>query len=180
MLETINLIKDEAVKQFTIDSLNNAPFYFWVAKASSSGKYHPQCTNKEGGLLIHVKRTAFMANRLCSGFQIEGIDRDKILSAAILHDIAKVPGTKVCKEYGMDCTSEDFENHPINASKYLVHSEHTAEIVEMIRHHMGPWTPESIKKPLGKYTKGQLIVYLADYMATTKEIDTSVDGYGTQ
>ena len=107
-------IKDVSIKEFTRNTLLNVPDYFFIAQASSTGKYHPACTCCEGGLLIHVKRAFYIANRLCEGWGIFNLERDIVLSAILLHDIAKTPHNDPKYTYA------DFENHPINASKYFV------------------------------------------------------------
>jgi 23S rRNA maturation-related 3'-5' exoribonuclease YhaM len=184
----INLIQDKNIKEFTINTLENAPDYFYRAMASSTGKYHPQCTCKVGGLITHVKRATYLANRLCDGYGIKNIDRDIILSAIILHDIAKVPSPKEDPKI----TYADYENHPINAEKYfidipksdVIKKEYNIEaykpeygiIRDCIRYHMGLWTPQSIKKDLKEYTLLELIVYTADYIAATKDLITPKDG----
>jgi 23S rRNA maturation-related 3'-5' exoribonuclease YhaM len=181
----INLINDVSIKEFTKATLNNAPDYFFKAMASSTGKYHPACTYKEGGLIIHVKRAVYIANRLSSGYGILEIDRDRILSAIILHDIAKFPNPKQDPKY----TFADYENHPLNAEKYFAKmneeknelndgtfaEENVAKIRSCIRHHMGLWTPASIRKPIKEYSLLELIVYTADYMAATKDLITPLD-----
>jgi len=122
-------------------------------------------------LVIHVKRAVYITNRLCGGWGIEGEDRDIVIAATILHDIAKVgqgSGPYI-----------DYINHPLNAEKYLIQnllSEETyTKINNCIRHHMGLWTPDGIKKPIKDYTLLELMVYSADYMATTKDLITPED-----
>ena len=180
----LNLIKDEVIRNWTKVTLELVPEYFWVAQASSSGKWHPECTNKKGGLITHVKRVVYLANRLCEGWGIFDYERDIVISACILHDIAKVPGTKVMHLYGMNVTSEDFYNHPLNATNYFAKNcelnaepnETTINIIQKcVAYHMGRWTPESIKKPIVNYSLMELVVYTCDYMATTKELITPVD-----
>lgn len=181
----LNLIRNQNIRAFTEATLKNAPDYFWIAQASSSGKYHPECTNKEGGLVVHVKRAVYMANRLCEGWGIFNLDRDIVLSSTILHDIAKVPGTNVAAKYNMNWVTEaDFVNHPINASKYWFGLKETvdlgidtlAKISNCVQYHMGRWTPDSIKKEIKDYSLLELCVYTADYIATTKDLITPVDG----
>jgi len=166
----IDLIKNEKIKQFTINTLNNAPDYFFEAPASSTGKYHPECTCKKGGLIVHVKRAVFIANRLCEGWAIFDIERDIVLSATILHDIAKTG-----KGQG---SFDDYNNHPINANKYftLLEDENIkGSIRECVKHHMGRWTPDSVKKEIKKYSLMELLVYTADYIAATKTLTTPKD-----
>jgi len=176
----INLIVDAKIKEFTKQTLNNSPDYFFTAQASSTGKYHPACTCKVGGLIVHVKRAVYVANRLCEGWGIFNLDRDIVLSATILHDIAKT---------GQGQGSyADYENHPLNANKYFFgckeeedigNSGLNAEVIKKINscicNHMGRWTPVSIKKEIKDYTLLELAVYSADYMAATKDLITPKD-----
>lgn len=173
-IELINYIE---IKEWTKATLANAPDYFFIAQASSTGKYHPQCTNQKSGLIVHVQRAVYIANRLCTGYGVSGLERDIVLSAMILHDIAKTPNND--PKY----TFADFENHPINAEKYWFGTRETialgidilAKITNCIKYHMGLWTPASIKKPIKDYTLLELIVYTSDYMASTKDLITPVD-----
>jgi len=171
----IELIKDEKIREFTKQTLNNSPDYFFIAQASSTGKYHPLCTCKKGGLITHVKRAVYIVNRLCEGWGIFGLDRDIVLSATILHDIAKTPSNDPKYTYA------DFENHPINAHNYfsgieMIEDEKLQKINNCICYHMGRWTPQSIKKEIKDYTLQELIVYTADYIAATKDLVTPKDG----
>jgi len=169
----INLIQNKEIKDFTKKTLQNASDYFFIAMASSTGKYHPQCTCKKGGLIIHVKRVVYIVNRLCEGWGIFNLDRDIVLAATILHDIAKTPSNDPKYTYA------DFENHPINAclcyAKEILSIELIQKIDNCIRYHMGRWTPASIKKEIKDYTLLELVVYTADYIAATKDLITPVD-----
>jgi 23S rRNA maturation-related 3'-5' exoribonuclease YhaM len=176
----VNLISTSIIKEWVLASLDNVPDYFFRGMASSTGKYHPQCTCKKHGLLIHVKRTIYLANRLCTGWGFDTLTKDIVLAAVILHDIAKVPSPKEDPKI----TYADYENHPINAEKYFaLNTELNTEpnqttiklITEAIRHHMGLWTPTSIKKSIINYSLVELAVYTADYMSATKDLVTPVD-----
>lgn len=180
----IDLIKEPLIKEWTKETLEKVPMYFWKAQASSSGKYHPICTVKEGGLIVHVKRVVYLANHICEGWGIFGIDRDIVLSACILHDIAKVPTPKLAHLYEMNTTGKDYEDHPINAEKYFDNDcelnkepeQMTVKIIyDCIRYHMGRWTPESIKKEIVDYSLAELVVYTADYLASRKDLITPKD-----
>jgi HD superfamily phosphohydrolase YqeK len=181
LLPEINLINTIYIKEWTIKTLENTPDYFFKAPASSTGKFHPQCTCKEGGLIIHVKRAVYIANRLCSGWGIKDLDRDIVISATILHDIAKVGNPAVAKT-----TYEDYENHPINGAELINSTLTLAEnsppfneivrnIMDCVKYHMGLWTPEKVRKEIKDYTLLELVVYTADYIATTKDLITPKD-----
>lgn len=180
----INLIKNKLIKEWTINTLENVPMYFWVAQASSSGKYHPECTIKKGGLITHVKRAVYIANHLCEGWGIFEYERDIVLSATILHDIAKTPNPHVAHLYGMITTDEDFINHPLNAEKYFDESSdlykepdmNTIRLInECVKYHMGRWTPDSIKKDMSEYSLVELAVYTSDYLSSRKDLTTPKD-----
>ena len=171
LVEELNLIQSPEIKEWTAKTLQNAPDYFFIAQASSTGKYHPECTLGEGGLIIHVSRAVYIANRLCGGWGITGIDKDIVISATILHDIAKV---------GRGSGSyADYENHPLNAEKYFLNTTLSSEIKnkinDCIKNHMGLWSPKSTIKPLKDYSLLELIVYTSDYIATTKDLVTPED-----
>lgn len=170
LINEINLINDNNIRAYVRATLNNSPDYFFVAPASSTGKHHPECVNGSRGLLVHVQRAVFIANRLCQAFDITGRQRDVIIASTILHDIAKVPN--------LQGNYEDYVNHPINALKYLPASgdkDLTREISNCVQYHMGLWTPEKIKKPMNKYTLSEVIVYLSDFISATKGVGTPVD-----
>lgn len=179
----INLIENLDIRKWTKDTLENVSEYFWVAQASSSGRWHPECTNKKGGLIVHTKRVVYLANRICDCWDLTGLDKDIVISASILHDIAKVPNTKVMHSYGMTVTDEDFTNHPLNAEKYFSNGKREymsnnviySMILNAVKFHMGRWTPEAIKKPLLEYSLIELAVTTCDFMATTKTLVTPVD-----
>ena len=176
--DELELIKDDELRIWTLETLNKAPDYFWVAQSSSSGRFHPKCTIKEGGLITNIKRAVFIANHLCMRQGLKGLERDIVISATILHDIAKVPGVSVMKKYNMTVTKEDFTNHPINAKNYLSNKNVQKKmkiVYQCIKHPMGLWSPEKTKKPIKEYSLLELAVYTADYLSSRKDIDTTVD-----
>jgi len=177
----INLIKSETIKDYVIKTLKETPEIFWKIPASSTGKYHPECTNKEGGLIIHVKRVVYICDRLSFGWNITDLNRDMVIASSILHDIAKCG-----KDSGI---YENYVNHPITAANMFkktvnfnsqditpINKTIIIRIANCINYHMGLWTPKSIVKPLSQYTSLELLVYTSDYMASTKTLVTPVDG----
>jgi len=178
--EELNLIQNKRIREWTEATLNKVHYYFFIASSSSSGKYHPKCTVKEGGLITHVKRAVYLANHICVGWGIFDLDRDIVISATILHDIAKTPNKKVAHLYSMITTEEDFVNHPINAKKYFdtkikLNKKIVNAINKCIQYHMGRWTPDSIKKEIKEYSLIELAVYTADYLSSRKDLITPED-----
>jgi len=163
-------INDLDIQDWTQSSLLKAPDYFWTAPASSTGKYHPACANVKGGLVVHVKRVVWLATKTCLGWGICAHERDVVLSACLLHDIAKAPS------YGG--SFHDYENHPINARKLFAEekSKFVEEIDLCVRYHMGKWTPRSIAKPMEDFSLLELAVYTSDFLATQKDLATPRDG----
>lgn len=51
----LSKIKDENIKKSTEYILNLLPDYFYTMPASTSGKYHPEFSLGEKGLVRHVK-----------------------------------------------------------------------------------------------------------------------------
>ena len=61
----ITLIKNEDYQGFIKHYLDYyVPKYFWEIGASSSGKYHPQFSQGEGGLVRHTKAVVMFAEEL--------------------------------------------------------------------------------------------------------------------
>ena len=164
----VALINDPDVQDWTVRTLKKVPEYFWYAPTSMTGKYHPACSNGKGGLIIHVKRVVYLANKICHAWGIFAQNRDVVLAACILHDIAKpAPGTPYIEH----------ENHPINARRYFQTDKqpYVQEIDDCIRNHMGRFSPRSILKPMEEYSLQELAVYTADYLSSVKDLVTPRD-----
>ena len=175
--QDINKIVKSDIQSFVKKVLYSFPEYFWTQPASSTGKYHPSCTIREGGLLVHTKRVIWFGEQLIRAHRLERrLDADLLMAAFILHD-----GQKGGKGYG---NYDDYTNHPILVrdryigSEYNIKGENPEEsetIFEIVKHHMGPWTPPSVKKPMSAYSELELIMYHADYLAAQKDLATPVD-----
>ena len=61
----LELIVDEELRMVVkAYLLERVPDYFWTDGASSSGKYHPQFAQGEGGLVRHTKAVVMFAEEL--------------------------------------------------------------------------------------------------------------------
>jgi len=99
----LELIQSEGIRNFVKTALAAAPPEFWIAPASSSGKYHPPEDNMEGGLVIHSRKAVRVAIALCRFFGIEdGLMKDMVIAppfcmisrkAAILGITTCIPST---------------------------------------------------------------------------------------
>ena len=109
----INLIVNEdlrmAVKCYMDDAV---PEYFWTDGASSSGKYHPQFSQGEGGLVRHTKAVVMFAEellRMSSFMYMKDRWKDYVIAACILHDTFKYGFTD-------EPNKDEYRNHAKNAA----------------------------------------------------------------
>jgi HD superfamily phosphohydrolase YqeK len=178
-LEMIKKEDHRKLAEFIIEKI--APNKLFAIRPSSTGKYHPRCTMRPGGLVIHIKRLVFFALPMAEAQEYSSDIKDMIIVAAIAHDMCKSDtypprGTKVKYTY---------EDHPIEAVDLLKdHEDRLIKYVDlanlklvyrMILYHMGRWTPESVKKLLSDYTQPEMLFYMADYLSAQKQIVTVVD-----
>ena len=179
--KTLALIKNNETREWVKKVLDILPESFWVQPTSSTGKYHPVCVNGISGLLIHTKRVVWFAIKLMNAYDTQGpsfFDRDNIIAACILHDGVK--GGKGVSNF------EAYENHPLFVERLYRErfpeetlTQWQEEIFELIKHHMGPWSPKTTKQDLDEYAIKELIVYLSDFLASRKDIKTNVDSFGS-
>jgi hypothetical protein len=179
--DDIAKINSKEIAEFVKAVLVTFPEYFWTQPASTTGRYHPVCTLRESGLLVHTKRVIFFGEKLSRAHispYYRGDKSDILMAACILHDGQK--GGKGLSTY------DDYENHPLLVSKRFVKMKSSADmeytdwmgkIFDCIAYHMGPWTPELTRKPMSEYTELEIITYHADYLATQKDLQTPVDNF---
>ncbi len=157
--------------------INLIPDYFFEVAASSTGKYHPEFSLNEGGLLRHTKAAVRIALELlndpCIGDKYTDNEKDLMLIALTMHDSMKLGDPK--EEY----TRFD---HPLLASKLIkenkdklsMSNEEIDLICSVIESHMGPWNihpytkEEVLPIPKDKY---QNFVHMCDYLASRRFLD---------
>jgi hypothetical protein len=173
----IAMIKNSVIQELVrrvLDRIALSNPYFFKAAASSSGKYHPPCCNVRGGLARHVKRAVMLGVHFSRAWGFTSRQKDVVVAALILHDIWK----------------NDMRNHAIRAGQEVIDAISADQgcfcqgamgdlykIMSCIRHHMGLWTQERIKKPMADYTPEELAVYFADYLSSRPEIRTGLDRF---
>jgi len=166
ILETIST---EELHNFVKKVLGECPDFLESIPASASGKYHPPEASEPGGLVWHIIRTCQFANIFFKAYKWDekSIKADIVLCSLLLHDIGKKP--KYDKYW-------DYVDHPITASKFISKFKNMlpeklfSVVNSCILHHMGPWTPKRILKPIEQYTQLELLVYQSDYLASQKHI----------
>ena len=167
----LELIVDEdlrmAVKCYFDEKV---PKYFWEIGASSTGKFHPQFSQGEGGLVRHVKAVVMFAEellRMSSYAYMPDAYKDYVIAACLIHD---------CAKYGMsdEMDKSAYKEHAPNGAKmfdqfmvdsYGVHAPE--KLLDAVRTHMGQWS-EKEDKP---FTPIDRCVHMADYMASRSFID---------
>ena len=171
----LSYIKDNNIKESLITILDLLPSYFYEVPASSTGKYHPEFSLGNGGLVRHTKAAVRMAIELFNDSSLNNFtehEKDLIIFALTIHDGLKSGKTK--SEY----TQFD---HPILISNFLKENEDKLKlskkdlelICSCVETHMGPWTKdyngnEVLTAPRSKY---QRFVHMCDYLASRKFLD---------
>lgn len=170
----INYIKDSDRRGDLKTLIGLLPDYFFEIPAASTGKYHPDFAQGEGGLVRHTKvavRIAYeLLNNQTVGAKFSDKDRDLILMALTLHDGVKS---------GMEHSKYTKFDHPLLVSKLIMENkdklsleiDDLRKMCAMIESHMGEWTYDSYqqKEVLPKpRTAEQRFVHMCDFLASRK------------
>ena len=181
--EILNSFENEDIKAFAEKVIGAAPKYFYEVPASSSFKYHPAyaCTVPLG-LAKHtvalLKFLNHMFNVETIGSQFNSRKRDLLRVAGIAHDMWKFGSQE---EYEQNKATKF--THPLIAAKNVykidgVSQEEKKYCCMAIVSHMGQWNTdkrhpdEILPKP---ETNAQIILHLADYLASRKDIEVKFD-----
>ena len=163
----ILLIQDEELRDFVRFYFDEyVGKWFWKSGASSSGKFHPQFTHGEGGLVRHTRAVAMVCEellRINTYAYMRDDFKDYARVACLLHDTCK---------YG----EEDEENKScyhlhgslaaskINQAWFEFFGGNAPELLLMaVRSHMGQWVEERNDRP---FTNIDRLVHLSDYIAS--------------
>ena len=141
--------------------------WFWKSGASSSGKYHPQFTKGEGGLVRHTKAVAWVCEellRMSSYAYMRAEYKDYARVACLLHDTRK---------YGSGDTEDKdcYKEHGRLAAdavaaawlSFFDQGEAPELLLMAIRSHMGQWVEDRDDRP---FTNIDRLVHMADYIAS--------------
>ena len=165
-------IEDDNIREFTKSALDKAPAYFWLVPSSSTGKYHPAQSNGTGGLVRHTRSATYFAGILCRAYNLEGREKDIVISSVILHDIVK---------YGLVMEKYTTKTHDRDGAGFLaklaidfegIAKKDVSEICNAVAYHTGRWTSHNrAKKFPEEYATAELIVHLADMCSAGKEVN---------
>ena len=182
ILETI--VNDD-IREFAAALVDGLPDYIWHVGASSTGKYHPEYSLGEGGLMRHqiavVRFLNFFFELEQYNSRFTSREMDLMRIAGLVHD-----GRKSGEQVDYEHSKYTKFDHPIQMAnvvrsfdgKYLNHDE-LEFIAHCIESHMGQWNTDRkssvvLHKPTDDY---QRFVHLADYLASRKDLTMAFDGY---
>lgn len=176
----LGYIKNPKIKNSCQTMINLLPDYFFEIPASSTGKYHPEFTLGEGGLVRHVKAAVIIARDLLAnpsiGNKYTSDEKDLMLMTLILHDGLKS---------GLTHNRYTQFDHPTLIKNYILDNKDKLELTDKelefvskaIESHMGPWNKDSysdITLPVPK-TKYENFVHMCDYLASRKYLNIKFD-----
>jgi putative nucleotidyltransferase with HDIG domain len=152
------LIKDEELKAKVVTILvTEVTDRHSKEAASSTGKYHPDFANGEGGLVRHIKAVVLITEELCRARP--DLNHDVLIAAAILHDMRKYEGVDPYTKH----------EHPVTMAA-LCYQYNMPSVGRLIESHMGIWTTarnSSVELPKPEKDDEWLLHY-ADYIASRK------------
>ena len=176
----LSYIKNERIRESCKTMISLLPDYFFSIPASSTGKYHPEFTLGESGLVRHVKAAVIIARDLlenpCIGDKYTSDEKDLMLMSLILHDGLKS---------GLTHNRYTQFDHPTLIKNYIMDNKDKLKLEDselkfvgrVIEAHMGPWNTdyngqEVLPKPKTKYEN---FVHMCDYLASRKYLNIKFD-----
>lgn len=181
----LDTFENQDIKEFAIELLNNLPDYVWHVGASSTGKYHPEYSLGDGGLMRHqmavVRFLNFFFELEQYGNKLTSREMDCMRVAGLIHD-----GRKSGSQEAYENNKYTKFDHPLQMAevirsydgKFLSHEE-IDMIASVISKHMGAWNTDKrsdviLPKPNEKFSR---MLHLADYLASRKCLTMAFDNY---
>ena len=171
----LDTIENEDMMTLAHSLMMTIPEYFYSVPASSTGKYHPEYTCGNGGLLRHTLAVVQLANHMFdmdpSAFTSR--ERDMIRIAGMMHDTRK-SGTQ--EDFYLDPHTK-FE-HPILAADAIISvsdiipMQELQCIADMVACHMGRWNTRdgyTLVLPIPS-TPMEILLHTCDFLASRKDI----------
>ena len=172
----LEYIKDERIRESCITILDMLPDYFYEIPASSTGKYHPEFSQGDGGLVRHVKVAVRIAKELlddpCIGDKYTANQKDIMIFTLIIHDGLKS---------GLVHNRYTQANHPTLIKNFVLEKKDKLSLTEneldlfahCVEAHMGPWNKDydgNVILPIPK-TKFENFVHMCDLLSSKKFLD---------
>lgn len=163
----ILLIQDEELRDFVRFYFDEyVGKWFWKSGASSSGKFHPQFTHGEGGLVRHTRAVVMVCEellRINTYAYMRDDFKDYARVACLLHDTCKYGEED---EENKDCYRQHgtLAANKINQAWFEFFGSNAPELLLMaVRSHMGQWVEDKYDRP---FTNIDRLVHLSDYIAS--------------
>ena len=181
----LDTIENEDIKKFAIAVLDSLPEYIWHVGASSTGKYHPQYSLGEGGLMRHqmavVRFLNFFFELEQYNSKLTSREMDLMRVAGLVHD-----GMKSGTQANFEASKYTKFEHPIlmatkireEFTEYLPGNE-LEFVADVISKHMGQWNTDkkssiTLPKPSDKFSR---MLHVSDYLASRKSLTMDFDNY---
>lgn len=177
----VALIKNEKIRETMNKILCRMPKWFMKEGASSTGKYHPDYAQGEGGLYRHTCAAVKIADELLKLNMYDYFtlaQKDYIICALILHDMCK---------YGKEDTKTKFTrfDHPLLVEEWLdelgediAPREFIDNVCLLIQSHMGQWNTSKYQPHIVlpvPTTDAEKFVHLCDYLASRNFLEVKFD-----
>jgi hypothetical protein len=178
----LSTIVNEDIREFAIALLDSLPEYIWVVPASSTGKYHPEYSLGEGGLMRHqiavVRFLNFFFELEQYSSKLTSREMDLMRVAGLTHDSMK------------SGSQEQFDNnkytkfeHPLMMATKVrefngyIQQKELDFIADAISKHMGGWNTDKksdvvLPKPNDKFSR---MLHVADYLSSRKSLTMNFD-----
>ena len=183
LMPILDTFENHDIKEFALVLLDDLPEYIWHVGASSTGKYHPEYSLGDMGLMRHQIAVARFLNFF---FELEQYnskltsrERDLMRLAGLVHD-----GRKSGSQEDYEKSKYTKFNHPLLMAEvvrsfdgqYLTHDE-LELVADTISRHMGAWNTDKksgieLPKPNNKFAR---MVHVADYLASRKCLTMDFD-----
>lgn len=188
--DIIAMIEHDDLRAFTYYVISQCHPDFWIIPSSSTGKYHPDWENGNGGLIRHIRAVTTYAisglRRYGYGCDYTGMDpndsaeaRDIIVCAALLHDWGKNGnppekwGRHTTKTHGEDTANYIKEKMFPKFIKMFKEVKDVDGLKKMLKevciaiyHHYGIWSKEKLSPSSNKLTNFAKILQEADYYSS--------------
>lgn len=181
----LDTFENDDIKEFAIVLLDKLPEYIWHVGASSTGKYHPQYSLGEGGLMRHqmavVRFLNFFFELEQYNSKLTSREMDLMRLSGLVHD-----GMKSGTQEAYEKSKYTKFDHPILMAEvvrsydgqYLNHEE-IELIADTISKHMGAWNTDKksnvvLPKPNNKFAR---MLHVADYLSSRKCLTMDFDDY---
>jgi hypothetical protein len=171
--QELNRIFDKKIREFARLSIIYAPDYIFVdCPSSSGGKYHPIDELGVDGTIIHTKKVFTMAYEMVKAMDCED-NRDLVLAAALIHDLRKKGKFSTTGHTLKDHANQAAElvDEVQDATQLLTETQYTM-LRNCVGFHYGPWSKKPWQKPMDKYTKEELVLYMSDFVVSKRFIRT--------